>query len=156
MVMMVAIQNAGYANNVPVNPSPSCTPNSPEPTPTGNLQTPTPTPTINEPTPSPPSATVKVYGNDATVELKNIDWGLVFVNCTSTYSISIINMGNQPVKLEFAVTNWTPGVNGAVFWNYDGRNIQVGDKVTITLSLKITDATTTTFSNDIIIISRTT
>ncbi len=160
IITMGLIQNVGYATNESVTPSP----NSPQ----KNLVTSdstnnnnstgssNPTPTNNIPTSFQHSDGIKVYGKDSSIELEGIDWGRIFIDITNYYYISITNVGDQPVILELSVTNWTPGVNGVVYWNYNGATIPINGTVAITLSLIIKDATTDTFSNDITITSKST
>ncbi len=121
------------------------------PTPNGTQTSPTPTST-----PTPPSVNIDVYGKGSVTKLEEIDWGIIFVDKTSTYNISVTNAGDVPVILDLLVTNWSQGVYGVITWDYNGSAIPVYESVDITLSLKINYATTTTFSNDIIITSRST
>jgi hypothetical protein len=151
--MLGVVQNEGYAINVSAIPAPNGTQAAPPEIVTS------PTPTIteglnNDTTSLQHSEGIKVYGEDYPHELKGINWGAIVIGQTSHKYISVTNVGEQPVTLELSVKNWTPGVNGVVTWNYNGKPVPVGSTVSITLALTIYDATVDTFGNSIIITSK--
>jgi hypothetical protein len=92
---------------------------------------------------------IKVYGADFPNELKSIDWGTIFVGIHKNYSISVLNYANQPVSLSLQVTNWNPGVDASITWNYDGKTVPVNTIIPVTLTLLVRSANTTSFSNSI-------
>jgi hypothetical protein len=116
--------------------------------------TPIPTNTTNQATSLRHSEGIKIY-DEKHVELEGIDWGAITLGKPGYYYISVVNVGDQPVILELSVTNWTPGVNGVVSWDYNGETVPVEGNFSIRLSLIIKDATVNIFGNDIIISSRT-
>ncbi len=116
-------------------------------------------PTVNSDEENPPESNhyqsvsysegIKVYGADFPNELKSIDWGTIFVGVQKSYSISVLNYANQPVSLSLQVSNWTPGVDASITWNYDGKTVPVNTIIPVTLTLLVRSANTTAFSNSI-------
>jgi hypothetical protein len=86
-------------------------------------------------------------------ELTGIDWGTVSIGSTNYYKIHVTNIGEKPVTLKLSVTNWTPGVNGVVGWNYNGKAIPNDETISITLTLTIRSSTVSNFGNNIVITS---
>ncbi len=97
------------------------------------------------------SESIKVYGKDYPNELTGIDWGTIFLGTEKNYSISVLNIADNPIVLKLEVTNWTPGVNANITWNYDGKAVPANTMIPITLTLLIINSNVTSFGNSIII-----
>jgi len=95
---------------------------------------------------------IKVYGNYPTI-LSGINWGSIYIGVPKDHPITVSNTGDTPVKLSLSATNWTPGVEASITWDYDGKAVSPNSMVSITLSLVIKSANVTNFGNDIIISS---
>lgn len=95
---------------------------------------------------------IKVYSGNMR-ELTGIDWGAVTIGSTKQYPLYITNVGEQPVSLKLSVTNWTPGVEGIVNWDYNGKVVASGETISVSLMLTIRFSTVSSFGNNIVITS---
>jgi hypothetical protein len=94
---------------------------------------------------------IKVSDINSNQELKGINWGSIAIGQTKDYSIQVTNIGDQPVTLGLSATNWTPGIDAKIAWQYNGAAIAAGSTIKITINLIVNSATSNTFGNDIVI-----
>lgn len=111
----------------------------------------------------PSIATLKVVGvgvyEDAacTVEVTQIDWGILEPGDTVTVEGYIKNLSNVPITMTLQTEDWSP-VNASNFislsWDYDGSKIPVDSSIPVTLTLDVDAATSgiSSFSFTIVII----
>ncbi len=161
IIALAVMQNQGYAIDTADLPTVRL-PDSTQTSPLINVTITSPIPTLtpnnnlnsnNEATSLHHSEGIKVFGQDHSTELQGINWGTITVGRMSYYQIYVTNIGDSPVTLKLSVTNWTPGVNGLLSWNYDNKPLQVDDTVSIVFYLQISTATGDSFNNDIVITS---
>ncbi len=161
IIALAVMQNQGYAIDTADLPTVRL-PDSTQTSPFINVTITSPIPTLtpnnnvnsnNEATSLHHSEGIKVFGQDHSTELQGINWGTITVGRMSYYQIYVTNIGDSPVTLKLSVTNWTPGVNGLLSWNYDNKPLQVDDTVSIVFYLQISTATGDSFNNDIVITS---
>jgi hypothetical protein len=86
-------------------------------------------------------------------EISSIYWGIVALGGLKNYLIYVTNIGNSPVTLALSTINWTPGVIGTIYWNYNGTSVAANATVPITLSINIVEANVTAFNNEVVLTS---
>lgn len=96
---------------------------------------------------------IKIFDKKSSSELTTFNWGPVRIGVPSYYSITVQNIGEKAITLQLKSSNWSPGIDASLTWNYDGRVIEPGTKVSIRVSLVIISATTSSFYNNIEITS---
>ena len=92
------------------------------------------------------SGTVKAIGievykdADGTIQLTNIDWGIIEPGQNMTYIIYVKNEGNTNVTLSKVESDWTP-VEASTYvsleWDYNGSIINPKSMIPITLTLRV-------------------
>lgn len=101
---------------------------------------------------------VGVYEDPAcTVEVTQIDWGILEPGDTATFDAYIKNLSNVPITLTMRTEDWSPAKASdfiSVSWDYDGTKIPVDSSIPVTLTLDVDAATSgiESFSFTIVII----
>ncbi len=86
-----------------------------------------------------------------------IDWNILEPGDQKSFSIYIYNEGNSAVTLSLYASNWNPPVASnylTLSWDYNGQQINVGGRLSVTLTLSVSPSITgiTEFGFDIIIV----
>ena len=101
------------------------------------------------------SAGIGVYKDASyTNNLSTIDWGTLEPGATQSYSMYIHNEGVSALTLSMSTSNWSPSSASnylTLSWNYNGRTLNAGETVQVTLTLSISESVTgiSSFSFDI-------
>lgn len=90
--------------------------------------------------------TVKVSGvgvywdSNCTQVASSVEWGTVEPGSAKNVTMHIRNEGNEPTSLFLIASNWVPS-NASDYmelkWDYDGRTLEVGEIVQVTLILTV-------------------
>ena len=102
---------------------------------------------------------VKAFADPAgTKEISGIDWGEISPGGYAYRTIYLKSTSTTTINLTLSTEAWTPS-NASDFltlsWDYDGRDLNPGEIIAVTLALSVDNAITgiTDFSFDIIIMA---
>ena len=77
-----------------------------------------------------------MFGGDLVNQ--NIAWGDLYLGESKSVSFYVRPKSNVAVTLALTVTDWSPTEIAqymSVTWNYDGRTLNVGEQIQVTLTL---------------------
>ncbi len=91
-----------------------------------------------------------------TVNVTNIDWGILDPGSSVTRTVYVKNIGNVAETLSMTVSSWSPSIAGsylAVAWDRQGAILSAGQVVQATFTLTVSANVTgvTDFSNVLVV-----